>query len=871
MGASGGGAFVLAAQGLLQVIGGRFNVSAASVTVGGAGIGGQAGASGTAGAVGGGGGAGASPGGGSGGVGGLGGQGGSGGGGGQGGTGGQGGASGYGTPGMIKLMGSVVLAENRQVQMLNVATDLPEHNGKFTRISNMSPDALAVHGPTYDKAGGIPTPVIGETRYDALLTANNPLLGVATPKIPQLTGGPAAAGCLSGNYWNKTDVDALIPGNGKLLFTVLRQISAGGVSVYDGYDQVVVKNSSLSTLDNIVISVNGAAPVPLPSTPSGIPGQLAAAAVWTTTVPAGAVVLVCTAPAIAPLTQSVNYGADAQFTVTTADTDAGLTYLWRHNGVDLANDAGHSGVDTPQLSVLSCENAEEGVYTCMVTEAGVGSTEVSAAGSGGTLTVLDPAITGQPADQIIRLGEQATFSVTAVGTSLSYEWFKVGNATVLGTALTLTINNMQESDAGDYYCRVTGADGPRDSDAANLRANDPSIRVHPSGATVNPGQAVTFTLSVGTTSTKPITYQWYRNGLAVAAAGGSGTLSGAGLDIIYAIPSAVYADEGAYTCTLTGAEAVVTSNPASLIVRHPPMLAGINSTPTTGISQLGFNALLMVQVLDGTGPLTYAWTKNGQPIAEPNVTGLGNATLVFASVQQANEGLYRCTVTNLAGSAYTEKNFYVGSLLTFYTNPASLQLYYGDSANFQVVVAGGLGTKYYQWFREVAGVSTSVPNTTPALHLSNLAAGNAGNYYCVVTDQRGSHPSAKGTLTLAAPLTPVVSLPETDTATDGSAYSLRVTTSGGYPPVSYEWQRNGVHVDATNSYANGSELVLDPVEFSDAGVYTMNIVDQFTESLVQTCTLTVSQALPLGGLGGLIAVAGAVAAAGGAFLRKRRR
>jgi hypothetical protein len=116
-----------------------------------------------------------------------------------------------------------------------------------------------------------------------------------------------------------------------------------------------------------------------------------------------------------------------------------------------------------------------------------------------------------------------------------------------------------------------------------------------------------------------------------------------------------------------------------------------------------------------------------------------------------------------------------------------------------------------------------------------------------------------------------MSLPVTDEARVDHAYTLRVTTSGGYPPVTYGWTRNGVSVDATNSYANGSELVFDPAEFADSGVYRVTVNDSFTDSLVQTCTLTVIPAVPVAGLGGLVAVAGAMAAAGAALMRRRRR
>ena len=228
-------------------------------------------------------------------------------------------------------------------------------------------------------------------------------------------------------------------------------------------------------------------------------------------------------------------------------------------------------------------------------------------------------------------------------------------------------------------------------------------------------------------------------------------------------------------------------------------------------------------------------------------------------------------MTNAAGTVHAEKQFYAGSVVTFATQPVTQKAYYGQNVTMQVLAIGGLGTKHYQWYREVGGVPTAVGGDSNTLALASVTAANQGAYYCVVTDQRGPYTSNKGTLTLAAHLTPVISLPATDTATEGQPYTLRVTTAGGHQPVTFEWQVDGVHADATNSYANGSELVLDPAQQSDEAVYTVTILDAHTDSIFQSCTLTVSEPLPAFGLAGLAAVAGALATAGASIVRKRRR
>ncbi len=56
----------------------------------------------------------------------------------------------------------------------------------------------------------------------------------------------------------------------------------------------------------------------------------------------------------------------------------------------------------------------------------------------------------------------------------------------------------------------------------------------------------------------------------------------------------------------------------------------------------------------GTGPFTYAWSKDGTPIdPEQNPTALA-ATLTLSGVGSADEGSYTCSISNVFGSATSE-------------------------------------------------------------------------------------------------------------------------------------------------------------------------------------------------------------------------
>ena len=58
-----------------------------------------------------------------------------------------------------------------------------------------------------------------------------------------------------------------------------------------------------------------------------------------------------------------------------------------------------------------------------------------------------------------------------------------------------------------------------------------------------------------------------------------------------------------------------------------------------------------VAATTGAGSLTYQWQLNGADLDPPpaGVSGATTSTLTIANVQESNEGMYRCVVTNAAG------------------------------------------------------------------------------------------------------------------------------------------------------------------------------------------------------------------------------
>lgn len=87
--------------------------------------------------------------------------------------------------------------------------------------------------------------------------------------------------------------------------------------------------------------------------------------------------------------------------------------------------------------------------------------------------VISPSITTQPSNLSVVAGASATFSISAKGTSLNYQWKKNGIAISGATGSTYAIPNAQTSDAGSYTVNVSNAAGGVNSNAATLTVSPP--------------------------------------------------------------------------------------------------------------------------------------------------------------------------------------------------------------------------------------------------------------------------------------------------------------------------------------------------------------------------------------------------------------
>lgn len=453
----------------------------------------------------------------------------------------------------------------------------------------------------------------------------------------------------------------------------------------------------------------------------------------------------------------------------------------------------------------------------------------SSTSSNAALTVNSPAaITAQPQNATACENFSQSFSVTATGSGLTYQWQVSSNgcnsfSDILGAnSNNYTISSVSASQNNNCYRVVVNGicpGGPLTSNTATLSvASTTSITGQPANASVCSGDDAVFSVNV---SGSVSAYQWQ-----ISTNGGTSwnNISGATGSTLTIQSTTTALNNNQYRVIINGCTATpITSGSATLFVNTP---VNITTQPANASTCSG-NTTIQVQAT-GSG-LNYQWqvsTDGGTTwnnVSNVGIySGTNSATLTITGAGTSASGnIYRVKITgtcNAAGLSSGNASLSVNTPVSISSQPADFSICLSGpaTATFSVTATGSGLT--YQWQLSTNGGTTwsNISGATGASYTTAaLTAGFNGNRYRVVLNGNCTTNlnSTGALLTVTSPVTintqPAANV---NACVDGPA-TFNVVATGA---STYQWQ---VSTDGGNNYtnisgANNSSYTISPVSSS---------------------------------------------------------
>ncbi len=459
-----------------------------------------------------------------------------------------------------------------------------------------------------------------------------------------------------------------------------------------------------------------------------------------------------------------------------------LRYKWSCNGTNIS-DATNSVLIVSNASLAQSGN----LYSVTA------SNDLGYAISSPMMLQVEPLqVTVSPRSSIVLRGGGFTLGANVIGTGpFSFQWIFNGTNLPGATGSSLALTNVDLNLSGHYSCAVSNLLGGAIA-GADVSVVAILVTNQPSGGTVAAGTNVI--LSVAAAGEGPISYQWQLNETNLLGATSSS------LELMNIQTN----QTGSYRCVLSNSFGTATSSRAFLTVL-PLRISSLYGQTVAAGSNVTFTV-----AITGQGPFAYQWQLNGT-----NIAGAIDATLILPTVQLEQSGNYSCVVSNVYGSAQssTAKLTVLPFIVT--AAPTDQTAVVEGNATF-TIAATSVAPLSYQW--QLNGTNI-VDGTNASLVLTNIQAGYAGVYSCVLSNVYGESTNS-ATLTIVPLL--ITAQPTGRTVNGGVNTTFSVTVTGKLP-VTYQWRFEGTNIaNATNG-----SLTLNNVQMSQDGWYSVVASNQY--------------------------------------------
>lgn len=247
--------------------------------------------------------------------------------------------------------------------------------------------------------------------------------------------------------------------------------------------------------------------------------------------------------------------------------------------------------------------------------------------------------TQSTAGQTICGGVFGPISVSANGTSLTYQWYSNTSATNSGgvsiSGATSNVYTPSSAIGGTqyYYCVINSSCGtPFTTVVSGAFINNSAAISSQSTLTQTKCISVAFSPITVTATGTGLTYQWYSNTTA-STSGGTSLLATNGAQTNSYSPQSTVAGTLYYYCIVTGTCGTATSAVSGAFITNPNLTASVNiAASSSGAICAGTSVTFSATPTNGGTTPTYQWYKGGVSIAGQTAATYATTTLADTDV-----------------------------------------------------------------------------------------------------------------------------------------------------------------------------------------------------------------------------------------------
>jgi hypothetical protein len=449
--------------------------------------------------------------------------------------------------------------------------------------------------------------------------------------------------------------------------------------------------------------------------------------------------------------------------------------------------------------------------------------DIFAASGAGKCSPVDlPTIVSQPTNTTVTVGTDGIFRVSATGTTpLFYQWRRQGTNLPSATADTLTLHNVQLTDAGTYAVTISNRAGIVSSSNAVLTVNSgiPCFGPPPDIASWWAGEA-NANDAIGVNNGTLMNGAGFASGIV----GQAFSFDGVNDHVrIPDHPSLHFSNGLTIECWLFPTDVsayheVVSKWDMVGAVNQMSYTSGIQPDGTFGftLSPSGSAASMILVKSTNAVPVNQwthvAGTYDGSSVRVyingvmqnqasynlgifPGTNALGIGAAIGGGAPGDAISLFKGKIDEISLYSRALSASEIQSIVaagssgkckipvppTIASQPASRTVIVGSSATF-AVGASGTGPLSYQWAREGVPLAGA---TDSSLTLSNIQLANAGRYAVVVTNAQGSVTSSNAVLTVNLP-PPLVRVGSTNSASGATVtIPITITANGNENAVGF--------------------------------------------------------------------------------------